>query len=318
MNVFEWLGCSERKHVVQLVKNYHEVPDKKKAPAYFAQRKKDGVYAIAIQHPDTGEVGFFGRTGKRLTSLKTFEQAIKSVMDSIGQYVIITELCSDDCSLEVLSGIVNPNRTKGLTADQSEIVEKMYFAVHDMIELDEFKEGVTKVPYCNRLQDMSVLLGPHISQLKFLKAIRSTTVFSETEAQAFADLCIAEGEEGIVLKDPDAGWLAGRKNEVAMKIVKGVDYDLEIVDFEEGKGKRSGTLANLIVRWRVGGTMDGDVCHLCVDGRFTDELRATIWNNREEYRGRIVHVHGLCVGSKGSIRLPKVRAFRIDKTVADL
>ena len=322
-NVWEFLGLpanhrAENK-VVQLVKHYADVAHKVTFPC-LGQIKKDGVFAmIVIDNTNWQEkTGIFGRTGKQLTSceqlLPTFKKSTPGCLNM--RCAIIAELCCDLCSLEELSGIVNPNRKKPLSSEQERYAAAMYFAVHDMVYLSELIEGRSERPYGLRISD----LVRHLGVLDY-KGHRILNVQLDNEEQAaeFAERCIAAKEEGMVGKDPNAGWIAGRKNEVAWKLVKGVDYHLEVLGVEEGKGKRAGMVANLLVRWRPYGDPKADWVLLPVDlAGHKDEQRREWWNDPSIIGGKIVHVHALCIGSKGALRLPKAKEVRIDKTEADL
>ena len=57
--------------------------------------------------------------------------------------------------------------------------------------------------------------------------------------------------------------------------------DLEVVGFEEGKGRLEGTLGALIVKYKD---------NLVGVGGFTDVMKDEIWNNRDKYLGRIAEV----------------------------
>lgn len=318
MNVFKWLGCEERpsNKVVQLVKDFESrekwVERTLEDNYYYAQVKKDGVYAMVVIDSN-GECSIFGRTGKRLTSVGLLESSIEDWADikCIYNQVIICELVCEDpaCSLEMLSGIVNPNRTTELTPKQVDYATKFNLYAHDLIEVPEFKAGVCHVPYQSRYRDLLNLVGDSA----YFTLLEPTILDSVRDMRIYAGCYIDRGEEGAVFKDPMATWVAGRKNEVAVKIVKGVDYDLQVVGVEYGRGgtKREGQVSKLVVRWKGGK-------ELPVDGRFTDGQRIAWAKNPELILGKIVHVHALQEGSKGALRLPKVRTIRFDKEEADL
>lgn len=319
MNIWEFLGLPAAHRpegkTVQLVKHYADVASKVKWPQ-IGQIKKDGVFAMIVinRQPEHGSMGIFGRTGKQLMSCEHLLPT--GHMAEYMHVAIIAELCCDLCSLEELSGIVNPNRKKPLTPDQERYAASMYFAVHDMVYLSELVEGRSERSYIDRIRD----LKRHLDVLDYRwHRIPCVQLNSEEEAAEFAEKCIARKEEGMVGKDPHEGWLAGRKNEVAWKLVKGVDYDLLVEGVEEGEGKRAGMVANLLCRWRLYGKADGELVRIPVDLKgHKDSQRIEWWENPALIVGQIVHVHALCIGSKGALRLPKAHEVRIDKTEADL
>lgn len=315
MNIWEFLGLPAAHRpegkTVQLVKHYADVAHKVNYPV-LGQVKKDGVFALLVLNGPEG-FGVFGRTGKALMSC---DHLIPKKVPYGIRVAIIAELCCDLCSLEELSGIVNPNRKKALSPEQERYAAAMYFAVHDMVYLSELIEGRSERPYITRIHD----LKRHLEVLEY-KGYRlpSVQLNSEEEAAEFAEKCIAAKEEGMVGSDPQAGWIAGRKNEVKWKLVKGVDYDLEVLGVEEGKGKRAGMVANVQVRWRLYGAPDGEIVRLPVDlAGHDDNQRREWWEDPSLILHKIMHVHALCIGSKGALRLPKAKEVRIDKDQPDL
>lgn len=322
MNIWEYLGLPSTHRpedkTVQLVRHHEDVIKKITWPR-IAQVKKDGVFAIIIIDQPADRSAIFGRTGRELMSVEHMLPVMKPGSGNTGRVAIIAELCCNHCSLEELSGIVNPNRKKALEPLQQGYIDKAYFAIHDMVYINELIAGVSHRTYEERTRDLQRGLDATIIPGSL---IHSDYVEDEQEWEEFAQLCISRGEEGAVSKEPGAGWVAGRKNEVATKRVKGVDYDLRVVGYEEGKGKHAGMVGKLLVQWvpyGVKGTCTGDYQVLPVDGCFTQDMRREWFN---DYFGtihnKIVHVHALCIGSKGALRLPKVKTVRIDKTVADL
>jgi hypothetical protein len=313
MNIWEFLGFPSdhrpEDKTVQLVKHHEDVIKKITYPR-IAQVKKDGVFALVVM--DKSKVAIFGRTGRELQSV---QHLCPEPSYGNGRVAFIAELCCDTCSLEELSGIVNPNRKKPLDMQQQWYINDAYLTVHDMVYLSELIVGHSYRDYNRRYMDMvNTLCGIN----HCMSVIACTQCDTAEEIEEFSKECIADGEEGAVFKDPEAGWVAGRKNEVATKIVKGVDFDLQVTGIKEGKGKHSGMVGKLVVRWCHYGTQEGITRLLPVDGCFTQEMRKAWFADPSEILGKIVHVHALCIGSKGALRLPKVKSVRIDKTVADL
>ncbi|TYL49592.1 ATP-dependent DNA ligase [Nocardioides sp. BGMRC 2183] len=74
-----------------------------------------------------------------------------------------------------------------------------------------------------------------------------------TEAADFADAALAAGHEGVVLKDPDAPYAAGRRGAAWIKVKPVHTLDLVVLAVERGSGRRRGWLSNLHL-----GARDGD------------------------------------------------------------
>lgn len=324
MNVFEFLGLEvdhrATNKVVQLVKHFDDVNKKADEGIYhkkvsfpmYAQVKKDGVFAMMVV---TGRgIGVFGRTGKRLQSCERIVNEVRN-SDKYPVGVYIAELCSDDCSLEVLSGIVNPNRVNELDHEQTLISGGMKMFYHDYLSLDEFIKGYSIRRYYERWIALYSRLPIDANILSL------ETIEDEKQLRDYAEHMIDCGHEGAVFKQ-DVEWLAGAKDWHMMKIVRGIHVDLECIGWEEGTGKYAGKVANLLFRYKNNLTVTAmlgkgwshndarnmyeQLKHIEAGGQFPNH-----------YIGQVFHVYGLQESSKGIIRLPKVSELRHDKCKPD-
>lgn len=312
-NIFEFLVTTVRDKPFQLVKHYDEVPDSKKEFPMMGQVKKDGVFAAVAIVGYTAMI--FGRTGKRLSNVELQEQdffqcMVEQTLPEFPQGVFITELCSDECSLEELSGIVNPNRTKPLTPEQEAIKKNMYMCFHDYVSLFEFIRGESDMTYIKREERL-------LRYVPEKQVIKSYLIYNEQDLNEFTEICVNAGEEGAVFKNPLAGWVAGHKGFRVMKKVRGVSYDLECIGYEEGKGKYAGKVANLLLRYRNGKTIKA-----MLGKGWTHEDAERLFNHIQigigSPVGKIYKVTALQESSKnGVLRLPKVGEERFDKTQPD-
>ena len=140
-------------------------------------------------------------------------------------------------------------------------------------------------------------------------------VSSEFEWQEFCDSVINTGSEGAVLKQLHAPWIAGHKGWHVTKEVRGVHLDLRCVGWTLGKGKRSNQIGALYFEYN-GKRFSADLGKGWTDEK-RDALTARAVGFNDEVTGKIFHVKGLQISSKGVVRLPKVQEERIDKHVAD-
>ncbi|URY99224.1 ATP-dependent DNA ligase [Klebsiella phage 6939] len=310
MNVFEFLGLlanhRAKNKVVQLVKHYHEVPASRKSYPLIGQPKKDGVYAMLVVC--NGFIGVFGRTGEMLASCPTLID--KAHEASLDDGVYIGELLSKHpCSLEELSGVVNPNRVNPLDDEQLLISKSLYIAWHDVLTLNEFITGKSKTDYQVRYNR----LFQYFEGTELLNDILPISIiYDESSKDLFTQACLDAKEEGAVYHNPSEGWVAGHKGYRVMKEVGEVSYDLMCVGIEEGTGKYTGLVANMFFRWKNGTTIKAmpgkGHTHESCRKMYLDPLLAI---------GRIWKVKGLCNSSKGKVRLPKVEEERHDKVTAD-
>lgn len=310
MNVFEFLGLHAnhraKNKVVQLVKHYHEVPASRKGYPLIGQPKKDGVYSLVVVC--NGFIGVFGRTGEMLTSCLALIDKVHEALLDDGVY--IGELLSKHpCSLEELSGVVNPNRVNPLDDEQLLISQALYVAWHDVLTIQEFIAGKSKADYQTRYNRLFQCF--ECTELLY-DIIPTCTIYDESSKNLFTQACLDAKEEGAVYKVPSEVWVAGHKGYRSMKEVGEVYYDLLCTRIEGGEGKYTGLVANMYFKWKDGTeikAMPGKGhTHESCRKMFLDPLLAI---------GRIWKVKGLCNSSKGKVRLPKVEEERHDKVTAD-
>lgn len=311
MNVFQFLGLPAnhraKNKVVQMVKHYHEVPASKKGFPLIGQPKKDGVFGLIVVRAD-GVVGCFGRTGEQFTSTKKLLD--DAWVSSLNPGIYIGEILSKHkCSLEELSGVINPNRVNELTDNQSDIAVNLYIALHDYLHLDEFISGKSGVRYRNRGNRLKLALAGTPYSDDF---IPSVMIYDLESKDKFTAACLAAGEEGAVYKQPEEMWVAGHKGYRMMKEVSRIDYDLECTRVEEGEGKYKGLVANMYFRWK-----DGTEIKAMPGKGHTHESCRKMWLEPQSAIGKIWRVKGLCNSSLGKVRLPKVEEERHDKVTAD-
>ncbi|UVD41752.1 putative ATP-dependent DNA ligase [Klebsiella phage KPN7] len=322
MNIFEFLGLpwDHRNHPVQLVKHMEEVPESKRQLPLYAQVKRDGIFSATVVRHD-GRVGIFGRTGKKLSNVEHLESRFSCL--PAGVYLGELQSMAVDIYLEALSGVVNPDRVNELDFIGQQIKDELYVDFFDMVTLSDFIGGVAVAPFTKRhaglVKRITAHLAPDISCVydtyhdNYLPITQCNTW---EEVEAFAQKHIDAGREGAVFKR-DVDWEAGHKGWRQMKIVRTVAYDLRCIGWEEGKGKYTGKVANLIFKWH--GTQK---VKAMLGKGWSHEDATRMYNeikNGGELNviGRIFTVYGLQDSSKGKIRLPKVGELRHDKEDAD-
>lgn len=140
---------------------------------------------------------------------------------------------------------------------------------------------------------------------------------------------LAQGYEGIILRDPEAKYKFGRstfKEQGALKIKRFVDDEAEIIGFEErlhnenpqerdehGYAKRSSHKANMIPMNTLGSLIVKDLktdVEFNVGTGFDDELRKLIWDSRKTYLGQLITYKHFPIGAKDKPNLPVFVSFR--------
>lgn len=330
MNIFEFMGLpadhrASSNKVTQFVKHYDEVVAKHKNKLFAGQVKKDGVCALTVVID--GAVEIFSRTGKLFTNTDVLVSRIKGLSLRDGVYMGELWVPKTICSLEQLSGIVSPNRVKPLAGASCTIPNVMQMSFFDLVSLHSFRKGHSDTHYARRHRNLWERVEMSVGNKHLIEVLDYYQLSDEKEIEAFSANQIANGEEGIVIRDPSADWEAGHKGWRVMKKVRGVDYDLKCIGFEEGTGKYKGLVANLIFQWKGGKTIkcmlgkgwthddaramyQKCVAHVGV-GAYSIDLESSPI-------GKIFQVYALEESSKGKLRLPKVGECRFDKDYADV
>jgi DNA ligase-1 len=110
---------------------------------------------------------------------------------------------------------------------------------------------------------------------------------------------VSQGFEGAMVKDTDAPYSQGKRSNAWLK-VKAVDAeDCPIVSVHEGEGRLAGTMGHVVV--------ENNGRLIRVGGGFTDEQRATIWQNRDTVIGSWLEVTFQSRTPDGSMRHPRIR-----------
>lgn len=333
MNIFEYLGLAtdHRKlsnKVTQLVKHWDEVVEKNKTGKTFGiQIKKDGVCTLTVILD--GEVSIWSRTGNRFTN--TEQLCAKIEMLGMRDGVYMGEMTCPRVSLEVLSGAVNTNRIKPLTEDLATLPYELQMNWFDIISIKSFIKGSSQTDFVRRFNILKERTD--IAFARFggshpdIHILPYVTVTTEEEIDTLLAGFVAQGEEGLVIRDVEADWEAGHKGYRVMKKVRGVDYDLRCIGFEEGTGKYTGKVANLIFNWKNGKTIK------CMLGKgwthqmaedmldrinYGESVGMQHYANKDSPVGKIFQVYALEESSQGKLRLPKVGEMRFDKECPDV
>jgi DNA ligase-1 len=113
------------------------------------------------------------------------------------------------------------------------------------------------------------------------------------------------GNEGLVLKDPDALYQFGyHDNWQKLKSYKSDDY--RIAGFQEGSGRLANTLGAFII------SVDGQ--NECFIGTgLDDDLRKKIWGKRNHYLNKIIEIKYKEKTKAGKLREPVFMRLRTDK-----
>jgi DNA ligase-1 len=86
------------------------------------------------------------------------------------------------------------------------------------------------------------ILHAIVDEANLLPALETA---SAADAEAFLARALAAGHEGVVAKDPEAPYAAGRRGKAWIKVKTARTLDLVVLAVERGSGRRSGWWSNI-------------------------------------------------------------------------
>ena len=276
----------------------------------MVQLKMDGMRFNAIVK--NAVVEYRSRNGKEIHGIKHLDQDF-IVLSGSKNCVFDGELVVNDKGIildrQTGNGILN-KAVKGTISDLES--HKIRATVWDVIDYEDFTVGYSGVPYRERFERIASSLRSDAVHL-----VEHQMVESITEAREVFDSYLAQGEEGIILKNGNAVW-ENKRVKHQLKFKGELECDLQIVDVQEGTGKYVGMLGAIVCQ---SGSDDGKTVTVSVGSGFSDDHRINLWNIRRELLGKIVALkyNSRIKNKQGgdSLFLPIFLEIREDKTDAD-
>ena len=285
--------------------------DKIKFPAY-AQMKMDGMRFNAIVR--SGKVEFRSRNGKQILLLGNLEAefaALAGEVDCVfdGELLVMDDMTMQFADRQTGNGILNKANKGTISAEDA---AKVHATVWDLIPYVAFVDGYCLTPYSKRFSTLEQIVNKQSSKGKKIWTVTSTIVETLEQAQDIFQGYLADGYEGIILKDGSGEW-EDKRSKTQIKFKGELECDLKIVAVEEGKGKAVGMLGAIICE-----SADG-IVKVNVGSGFNDAQRKQYWKENlvdkivaVKYNARIKNKSG-----EESLFLPVFIELRDDKDVAD-
>lgn len=182
---------------------------------------------------------------------------------------------------------------------------------------------------CNKeFKERNETLFDYYAYNKILK-VSQTLVHNMDELLYNEAIYVANGYEGIVLKDPLSPYKYGRstlKENYMIKLKRFVDDEAIIIGFNEqmqnqnkqtldefGQSKRSFHQENMLSANTLGSLTVKDIktnVVFNIGTGFDDKIRQEIWDNQTQHKGKIITYKHFPVGMKDKPNLPVFVAFR--------
>lgn len=292
---------------VQLANKYFDKPEYVEGKEFAITTKIDGGRIIAIK--ENNQVSFYTRAGQKYEGLVDLEQEMADLLpDNICLDGEITLLDNKGIpSKEAYKRAMKITRADG----EKHGVKMICF---DCMYAEEFRNQKCDRTWKDRRQMMTNILANAAESLQYFEPLPVLYEGDNTEMiLKWLDAAIADQQEGIMINLTEAPYEFKRTNYL-LKVKKMSTLDLEIVGFEEGTGRLTGTLGAILVRYK-----DGNIVK--VGSGFSDRLRLEIWACRDEWLGKIAEISYFeeTTNASGgtSLRFPIFKDIRYDKIEAD-
>jgi DNA ligase-1 len=266
--------------------------------------KLDGVRVITIVYP-SGRVDQFSRNGKELVNFPHVKEQLAKIAHGFTEPMVLDG--------EIMSGTFQ-DLMKQIHRKSSAKANDAVLNLFDALPLSDFETGESATTQDQRSEWLKTWFTANESALPNVTVVAQETVDLDTDAgqaryKEINALAIKGGYEGIMLKDPSAGYKC--KRSVAwLKLKPFIEVSLTVVAVEEGTGKNVGRLGALVCE----GIDDGRRILVNVGSGFSDDDRIAYWASREEAVGMVVEVRADAItqnqDSTYSLRFPRFLRFR--------
>lgn len=266
----------------------------------FVENKYDGVRVLAVIK--NGTATLHTRNGKILTNFPHVEKALS--LPELEGVVLDGEIMSENFQ----------SLMKQVQRKKDAQTQDAYFAVFDMIPLDNFYQGEWQESAYNRRIQLEELYLSCSFDESTIRLVRAVLVDLDQEIgrevyKKLNDEAIENGYEGLMVKPSHMPYVCKRSH-AWLKVKPFIEVSLTVVGFEEGTGRNSGRLGALVCQ----GVDDGKEIIVNVGSGFSDAQRTEIWNNAELVIGQVVEVRADAITQNQdgtySLRFPRFKIFR--------
>ena len=203
-------------------------PDKADYPAYI-QPKLDGVRCVFTKN------GAYSRTGKEFKNVDHIKKALKNFFNNNPTFIIDGELYNHGLKDDFEKIISLVRKTKPTEEHKQEASELIQYHVYDIANL-------AHATYTNRLN----ILNSSFTYTYPICKVETKVVLDYDEAVKQHRKYLKLGYEGSIYRSMSGKY----KNTRSWDLMKFKDFDdseATIINYELGKGKRTGTLGKFIM-----------------------------------------------------------------------
>ena len=218
---------------------------------------------------------FYTRQNKKYIGLDHIKADIEKIPNA-KDYVFDGELIYKNN--EGLSDSMAFQKGTGIAQSKTDLKEELKLVLFDVLPKEEFEAKASKDTYKSRKQKLLQLKDYETENIKIVDMFYEGT--DQSEIWKWLDYAEEHDMEGLMIS-LDSPYEC-KRTKTLIKVKKFFDFDLEIVDFEEGTGRNKGKLGAFVVDYKGN--------RVKVGSGFSDEERNEFWKNKEGLIGRVITV----------------------------
>lgn len=270
-------------------------------PAYV-QPKLDGIRCVSFKRKE--EVVLLSRKGSVITNLDHIRDDVFRLMEFIGdEFYLDGELYSHDLQMNEIASIVKKDKQDDDFKTKSLAIKYFIYDIFDP------KQPNLTFEDRNRLLEQGFQLAKNKKKsLDYLHFVQTIIVPDKKAVKKYHDEFVAEGYEGIMLRNVKGTYELGKRSSDLQKYKEFEDEEFKIVGFEEGSGEADGTIIWVLE------TNEPSKRHFNAQPIGSREYTRKLFNeashNFSKFKGKLVTVKFQGKLKDGVPRFPKAIAIR--------
>jgi ATP-dependent DNA ligase len=266
----------------------------------YAQRKYDGIRCICSLDTTTSSSPTVVLESRKGVVFQTFELLKAEIMRilyanarSNTNIYFDGELYTDKINFETISGLVRLTKAKA-TEEALRQIDQIEYHVYDV-----FDPSRPNLTFDERRQ---ILQGFSSASRSLIQIVPTEEARTLDEIKQLHDKYVAEGFEGIMLRDKKGVYECNKRSKYLQKYKEFMEEEFPIVGFHDGEGIDQG-----LVIWECE-TKEGTV--FSAKPRGTHEYRRELYEHAHECIGKILTVIFQEYSADGTPRFPVGKAIR--------
>jgi DNA ligase-1 len=283
--------------------------EKKITGKKLLEPKLDGVRAITVVDYESKTVTMYTRNGKVLENFSHITQYLQDHIEEIGRSTVFDGEVVSHSFQDLMKQV---HRKSDVQAQDARL------CLFDVVPLVEFKAGKSVMGQRRRSKFLKENFSKLFGDSGCLEIIPQIEVnldefLGDIEYRDYNKKMVAEGFEGIMIKDPDSKYECKRSTSW-LKQKPFIEVSLTVTAVEEGTGRNVGKLGAFVCE----GVDDGKTIVVNVGSGFSDANRSEYWdsntNDPSTIVGQVVEVRADAVTQNQdgtySLRFPRFLRFR--------